>query len=99
MTISTPKCRAMFSKSLFSYFDTDYQQKKNEKFAALRIKGITHAAYRTTYRMPHTACEDNLDITIVEDYVNQVKAISVVGNSLRLKFFIKNGREVSKSIG
>ena len=36
---------------------------------------------------------------MVENYVNQVKVISVVGNSLRLRIIIKNGREVGKSIG
>ena len=56
---------------------------------------IPHSAQR----MPHRACEDNLDITMVENYVNQVKVISVVGNSLRLRIIIKNGREVGKSIG
>ena len=31
------------------------QQKKNEKIAAFRIKGITHAAYRTALRITHNA--------------------------------------------
>ena len=39
----------------------------------------------------------NLDISAVQDYVIKVNGIRVNANSLRLRLFIKNGKEATKS--